>query len=277
MFQIEVMQPKDFEFAIDLTNTMNWNLTQEEFKFSLMLEPDGCFILRDGAERLGLITCVSYGGMGWFGNLIVTPSVRRKGAGHLLVRRTLQYLQNKGAETVGIYAYPQLESFYMSLGFKPDAEFIVMHNPQVNYKTAASVSRVTMQDLPLLNNLDYTCFGWDRQKTLLAILENTENPAFYIREKEALAGFVAAKVYGKTAELGPLVSKSPEVAQQFLLAALNSLDGLAVSVYLPANQKSLCEILIGLGFVEDFRLIRMFWGKPKPSSCIYMAESLERG
>jgi hypothetical protein len=271
------MGPEDFAFSVELANTMNWNMTPDDFKFNLDIEPTGSFILQDNNQPYGLITSVSYGNVGWFGNLIVTSNARRKGAGHTLVRHTLRYLHEKGVKTVGIYAYPQLESFYRSLGFKPDEEFVVMHNPQVNCTHPFSATPATLQDLPLLNQLDYACFGWNRQKLLGAIMGNPKNPVLCLKEAGCVVGFVAAKVYGQNAELGPLVCNLPDIARQLVLAVLNRLDGLAVSVYLPLNQKSLCEILIGLGVVEDFRLIRMFWGKPKPNSCMYIAESLERG
>ncbi len=77
MFQVEVMRPDDFDFAVTLANTMNWNMTPDDFQFSLALEPEGCFILKDHNKRLGLITSISYGKVGWFGNLIVTPEARR--------------------------------------------------------------------------------------------------------------------------------------------------------------------------------------------------------
>jgi N-acetylglutamate synthase-like GNAT family acetyltransferase len=279
MFQVKTMTPKDYPFAVQLANTMNWNMTKEDFKFSMALEPNGCFILFDGAERLGLITCISFGGVGWFGNLIVTPQARRRGAGKALVQHTLDYLRSMGAETVGIYAYPELQGFYGGFGFKPDAEFSVMHNDQVECSSNAQVFRANMQDLPLLNSFDSQIFGGNRLKLLESTLKKPENMVFYVKDKEGITGFVAAKVFGGSVEFGPLVCKPrhPEVAEELVLAALTRLNGSEVSLYLPTKQKGLYEMLIGLGFVDDFRLIRMFCGAPKIPGALYMAESLERG
>jgi hypothetical protein len=279
MFEVKLMCPEDFDFAVKLTDTMNWNMTADDFKFSLMLESKGCFVLKDGSEPLGLITCISFGEVGWFGNLIVKDKARRKGAGRTLVTHTLKYLQEKGAKTIGIYAYPNLQSFYESLGFKVDTEFAVLYNKRVACKENVEVSTATLKDLPAINSFDSQFFGANRKKLLESILQKPENPVFFLKDKEGIAGFVAAKVYGKSAEVGPLVCKPnrPDVAAKLVLATLNRLRGSQVSLYLPTKQGSLYEMLIGLGFVDDFRLIRMFCGAPKIPGGLFIAESLERG
>ena len=99
------MSPSDFQFATDLANTMNWNMTVEDFEFNSSLEPEGCFVAFEDSERVGIATCINFGTVGWFGNLIVEEEFRRKGAGRLLVKHAANYLQSKGAKTIGLYAY----------------------------------------------------------------------------------------------------------------------------------------------------------------------------
>ena len=121
------MRSSDFQFATKLANTMNWNMAPEDFAFMASLEPEGCFVVFEGSKRLGIATCISFGNVGWFGNLIVKEKYRRKGAGRLLVKHAVNYLQSKGAKTIGLYAYPNLESFYGSLGFEKDMDFSLLH------------------------------------------------------------------------------------------------------------------------------------------------------
>jgi len=121
------MSVDDFAFAIDITDQMNWELTEADFAFMLRLEPGGCFVLLDGSERVGIATSVSFGRLGWFGNLIVHSDRREKGGGSLLVNHALKYLSAKrGAKSVGLYAYPNKIPFYTRLGFKYDSDFIVL-------------------------------------------------------------------------------------------------------------------------------------------------------
>ncbi len=126
MFTVKPMVKGDFGFATELANTMDWNMADEDFQFMLNLEPAGCFVAFDGRERVGIATNISFGKVGWFGNLIVKEEYRTKGVGSLLVKHSISYLQAKGAQTIGLYAYPNLVGFYGKLGFKADEEFSVL-------------------------------------------------------------------------------------------------------------------------------------------------------
>jgi GNAT superfamily N-acetyltransferase len=89
MVQIRKMRQDDFEFAATLANTADWNMNNEDFQFEVALEPDGCLVATQGAERVGIATCISYGKLGWFGNLIVDQRHRSKGVGALLLNNAL--------------------------------------------------------------------------------------------------------------------------------------------------------------------------------------------
>ena len=98
------MRPEDFAFAVELANTMDWNMATEDFEFMTQLEPEGCLVLFDGLKPVGIATCIVYGKVGWFGNLIVEEEYRHKGAGSFLVKYAVEYLLGKGVETIGLYA-----------------------------------------------------------------------------------------------------------------------------------------------------------------------------
>ena len=89
MFKVKPLTASDFGFAVELANTMDWNMAAEDFTFMASLEPDGSFLLVDDSKRVGIATCISYGKVGWFGNLIVDETSRRKGAGRMLVQHAL--------------------------------------------------------------------------------------------------------------------------------------------------------------------------------------------
>ena len=71
MFRAGKMRAEDFPFAVQLANTMDWNMAESDFEFMTKLEPDGCFLAFQAEEPVGIATCVSYGKTGWFGNLSV--------------------------------------------------------------------------------------------------------------------------------------------------------------------------------------------------------------
>jgi GNAT superfamily N-acetyltransferase len=279
MFHVEKMQVDDFPFAVQLANTMNWNMAVEDFEFIMKLEPQGCFVLFHGSERLGICTSVSFGKVGWFGTLVVKGGYRREGAGSLLVKHAIDYLKNKGVETIGLYAYPHLIRFYESFDFKPDIDLLVLQGKTAFPPTEGKVRKAKKQDVPEVIDFDSQCFGANRKKLLEPILLDTCNLCYIATENNVIAGYVAAKVYDTMAEVGPLIchANRGEAAVMLLKTILSRLNGLAVSMCIPKKETALLNILSKAGFREDFRVARMFLGPAVAKNCIYIAESLERG
>lgn len=272
------MSISDFEFAVRTTDQMGWGLTEQDFEFMVELEPEGCFVLFEDMERIGIATSVSFGKVGWFGNLIVNESKRNKGAGSLLVNHALKYLTGKGVETVGLYAYMERVPFYKRLGFESDSEFIVMRGKSFCSPVAASARLAEKQDIDEIISYDQFCFGASRRKLLTPILTDPDNLCYVSGEKKIL-GYALAKVYRGAAELGPVVCERghTEIAVDLLKATLNRLEGLVVSMFVPKRQSAILSFLIDSGFRQTFKVERMFYGPPAGKDCIYMAESLERG
>jgi hypothetical protein len=281
MFSVRKMQTKDFARAAELANTMNWHMMPADFAFNALLEPEGCLVLLDGAEVVGAATCITYGSVGWFGNLIMEESRRHQGAGTVLVSHALGFLKNKVAASVGLYAYPHLKDFYGMLGFKPDAEFVVLKADAVSAprEIQDNLKALKKEDLTAVVNLDRACFGGSRKKLLSLILGEPKNRGYLALEDDKPVAFAAAKVFVGSAEVGPLVcpTNQQKTAQQLLKAVLQNLEGLEAYMYVPAAQTALTKTALACGFKEDFRLLRMFWGFSSARNCLYLAESLERG
>jgi GNAT superfamily N-acetyltransferase len=273
------MAAEDFAFAIDITNPMDWGLTRADFEFMLKLEPEGSFVLLDDSEKVGIATTVSFGQMGWFGNLIVRKDERKKGGGSLLVNHALKYLQTKKVNTVGLYAYPDAIPFYTKLGLKYDSDFTVLKGTGISSSVDARVTEAQRDDLEQIVKSDQNCFGAARRKVLEPILTDTGNVCRIAFEDNRLVGFVAAAIYGKTAELGPLVcsQRRNDIAVSLISTALNRLKGYEVSLCIHKKEVSVIDTLMKHGFSESFKVSRMFFGTPVSRDCIYAAESLERG
>ena len=279
MFYVARMRAEDFSFAVQLANSMDWNMSEEDFKFMLELEPDGCFVLFENGERLGLATSISYEKVGWFGTLIVNENYRRKGAGTFLAKHAMNYLKNKGVETVGLYAYPHLVGFYEKLGFKPDMDFLVLQREPATSENEGTTRTTNKTDIPTVIDFDRKCFGASRGKLLEPILLNKRNTCQIVTDGDEIIGYVAAKVYDTMAEVGPLVciKNHANFAVTLLKTMLSKLENLAIFICLPTTEDSLLETLLKAGFHENFRVTRMFLGIAVAKNCIYIAESLERG
>jgi GNAT superfamily N-acetyltransferase len=279
MFSVRVMNQADFGFATRLTNTMDWNMAKEDFQFMSSLEPEGCFVAFHGRERVGIATSINFGGVGWFGNLIVKEKYRRMGAGNLLVNRSINYLQAKGVRTIGLYAEQSLHGFYNKLGFNVDEEFTVLKAESLGSSTSEALPKVEVQQVKAVEKFDNQYFGGNRQKLLESIILEKGNLSYFKPEANEIEGYVAATVYEKMAWVGPLICKEGKVkaATSLLKAALSNLAGKTVFTVLPKKEADLVNMLFSVGFREDFSVSRMFLGEAVAKNCIYMAESLERG
>ena len=279
MLQVKQMRPEDFFFATELANTMDWNMAPEDFQFMTQLEPEGCFVLFDDSKQVGIATCISYGKVGWFGNLIVKEEYRDRGAGSLLVNHAINYLLRKGVETIGLYAYPNLTNFYDNLGFRSEEDFSVLHAEKLALVTGESLLSVGRQHLHVIEAFDSRCFGGDRQKLLESIILEEGNLSYYTFKGNEVAGYVAATVYETMAWVGPLMCQEGNVddAVALLKTVFSKLAGLSVYVALPKKETALKDMLSAIGFKEDFSVVRMLFGPNATKNCIYLAESLERG
>ena len=281
MFHVRKMESEDSPFAVELANTMNWNMTPEDFELNMQLEPNGCFILLDGSKPVGTASCISYGKVGWFGNLVVKEAHRKQGAGSQLVKHALNYLRNKGTTTIGLYAYPYLTAFYAKLGFERDIDFMVLKSNSVFAlpESERNLENAGINDLPQIATLDSNCFGSSRKRLFNLILQNPNNFGFIAFERSQEVGYIGAKGFSEAAEVGPLICKrsQPKTASRLLKSVLSRLKGVEAYMYLPAAESFLLDVAFKAGFTENFQLTRMFSGPMVAKNCIYMAESLERG
>jgi GNAT superfamily N-acetyltransferase len=279
MFQVKKMSARDFEFAVGTTDKMSWNLAKEDFQFMLELEPEGCFMLFSNSERIGIATTISYGKIGWFGNLIVSERHRKKGAGSLLVQHALKYLKSKNVKTVGLYAYMDKIPFYKRLGFRYDSEFIVLDGKGFSSPHELAARKAGKGDIQKVIEYDSVCFGASRRKLLEPILFDPDNLCYFYSEKGQIRGYVVAKVYRGISELGPLVCQQgrSDIAINLLRTVLDRLQRLEVSMCASKKEDLILNMLVNSGFGETFRVARMFFGGVGAKDCVCLAESLERG
>lgn len=279
MLKIRKMSPEDIGFAIKLTDTQDWGLVEDDFKFAMKLEPEGCFILTENSKHIGLVTNVSFDEIGWLGNLIVDESYRRKGAGAKLVKHSIAYFKSRGAETVGIYAYQDVIEFYRRIGFIKNAEFAVLKGKPKCPPPTAEQEKVRKQNLREITGFDHVYFGASRERLLKLILFHPNSLGYVHKENGRIIGYGSESVYGDSAEIGPLVclQNRHDVAIDLLKAMLSRLEDFEASICVPAEEARVAKFLMSCGFMESLRVARMFYKPPALKDCIYVTESLERG
>ena len=279
LIDVKTMARSDFPFATRLTNTMNWDLTEEDFRFMMAMEPEGCFVALDDTKKTGLITTVSFDKIGWIGNVIVDTRYRSKGAGLQLVKHAMNYLVRKGVTVIGLYSYLDTVPFYKKLGFKSDCNFVRLaghgSDGHVNVK---SVESMNADDLKVVVDLDKRCAGWNRERLLKRIFKGSSDLCYVVHEGSGLLGFVMADWYRQ--EVGPLVCRPShdEEALGLLKVVLSKLANVDVRIGVLEAKQEIIDALLDVNFREEFRVTRMYWGdKPEDTGCLLAMESLERG
>ena len=280
ILEVRQMTVDDLEFAVNITRTMDWNLEKGDFLFMMELEPEGCYVLADDEEKVGIATNVNFGRIAWFGNLIVDKNRRDKGGGSLLVRHSLGYLQEKGVRTLGLYAYIERIPFYERLGFKKDVQYVVLHGKPHSSAVKADLALArTAKEFRDVVNFDSACFGESREKSLGPIISDLDNRCYMHKHNGQVDGYVVAKIYGDAAEIGPLVCPSGrgDLAADLLREIISGLEEREVALFVSEKEAAILAMLEDSGFHESFRLTRMFWGSPLMDRCLCLPESLERG
>lgn len=274
------MQAKDYPFAVQLSNTLDWKMTINDFEFNSTVEPFGCFVLYNDLEKLGVATTVIFDRIGWFGNFVIKEDSRYKGAGSFLLKKIISYLKNKGAHTIGLYSYSNLTDFYKKFGFKTDEEFIVFQgNPSFTFTKVTEVKVAKKDNFPKLIKFDGVCLGFNRDKTLNLIFSRKTNIIYFSEQNNNPTGYIAAKIYDHQVEIGPLVVESNfrSVGIDLIAKAISNFSGYNVMIYVPKKSNKIIELLLKAGLKKDTTLIRMFLGSSLNTDCLYFPESLERG
>ncbi len=280
MFSINLMSSTDFKFAVALTDTMNWNMTEDDFAFMIDLEPQGCFMLYSNSKPIGLATTITFDYVGWIGNVIVDQSFRHQGAGSFLVDHAIRYLETTNVTTIYIYAYPAKVSFYQHLGFNTDSNYIVIHgSPQVLPQTTINIIPGTTNYYPMILDFDTHCLGYSRHKLLNSLFTFSSTRCYIALINDRIQGYALIKDYTSMAELGPVVCArgAKHLSYQLIYSALRDTIESDTFMCIPQNECALIKSLTSNGFQEDFRVVRMLRGRSLPIDCMQIAESLERG
>lgn len=280
MLSIRLLTARDFKFAVTLTDTMNWNMAEDDFSFMVELEPQGCFVLHSDLKPIGLATTISFDHVGWIGNVIVDKSYRRQGAGSFLVQHAIHYLESKGVTTACIYAYLAKQQFYQRLGFSTESNFNVLHGSLNLFPpTAENVVPAIKTQYPTIIDFDSRCLGYSRQQLLRSLLSLSSTRCYIAVTNDSLQGYAIVKDYGNFAELGPVVwtQEVKRIGYDLIHSALRDNPGIDTFMCIPQNECALINSLKSNGFQEDFRVVRMLRGFPLHIDCMQIAESLERG
>ena len=278
---IRVLREEDIDFAVSVCALEGWDYESQDIRRIQELEPAGCFVAWRGEVPVGFVSTAYYGTLAWIGNVIVVPEARKGGVGAGLVRHALNYLQDRGAQSVRLESYLKTIAFYDHLGFQkefPNRRFEGL----MEGARSLEVQPFLSQDLEEVARFDEWFFGVDRARYLDRWQKDFPKAHWLYREAGELRGFVGGTTSGSYVEVGPLVAlpRHPEVACALLETVAQQHPGKRLALSVPAPNVPSAHVCEDFGMKETFWTMRSFFGKMKPAGEIqgvYALGGLERG
>lgn len=260
---IRRFKEEDIGFAYEMTTKEEWNVTKDDIERMLNYEPNGSFIAEANGSRVGHVFAVTYGKLGWIGLLIVRAEHRKKGAGTLLMKRAIEYLLNRGVQTIDLDAVPEISDLYRKLNFTDKFASLRFKGTRRNISHGnGSATRMEKKEMAEVAAFDARYFGADRTRVLISLYQAYPKLCFVSRAGSNVAGYIMCRRAESGYNLGPFVCNSERVAGQLLAKCLERLP-LNALVYagVPTVNGKAVETLQGSGFRQYSKSIRMRFGK----------------
>lgn len=158
------------------------------------------------------------------GMLITTPRLQSNGGGLWLMGHALA--QTKG-RALGLHATKQSHRLCRSLGFG-DEGTVYQHQghvgaiPDVMTSPDAQVRELTGADLPAIRTIDRLATGWDRDRLIDALAEQSRG--MVLVRGDQVEGYALARPFGRGVVFGPVIANSEKDALSVLapLIAMHS-------------------------------------------------------
>jgi GNAT superfamily N-acetyltransferase len=239
--------------------------------FPLANEHGVVFAAGDVRRPSGTASCASFGTTGWIGALGVEPAARRQGLGTALTQACVDWLRERGAQTVLLYATEAGRPIYERLGFVA-AGTATAWRGQAPAPSDGQLRPLREADRDALMRLDRELTGESREPVLDAV-----RPLRGLCRADGdaeLAGYAVASVWGA----GVAIVARDEQAGMALLSAACSASGPATVIVPDTNEparaamsrwtftryNTATRMHLGPAPVEDqrhtFGLFNLFWG-----------------
>jgi predicted N-acetyltransferase YhbS len=249
-FETRPANEDELRQVLALTESESWGFDLEDLEFLRDLDPNGFIVaVADGNEIVGAATSVSYGSVGWIGNVVVSKDHRGAGIGTALSKACVEYLHGIG-RAAALFSYAHSERMYERFGFKRVREYGV-------YRGTAEPNRAHRRDFIDQNRLGRTAkvmggaerigeieqfdevrWGDDRSRLLRSWTKRYAHLTLVaveptLKGEDRVVGYAIARENSKGAEIGPLVSSSAAGAEALLVEMMRRLGGKQVEMTCP--------------------------------------------
>lgn len=203
----------DLPRIAELREEVGWSV--HDWALRAVLEPPNarCLAVVDGRDLVvGIGSGISYGRLGFVGNMIVDADHRRCGIGAAILQAVIQFLEERGTTRMELYATSEGRPLYARHGFDLTGASAMVRVPRGiasgnDAMTLREAGRIAEAELFAY---DAPRFGGDRSAVLRRALDDPHCPLVVARRHGDVVGYGWMRPDGE--RIGPLVADTPEVA-----------------------------------------------------------------
>jgi len=247
--RLRCADPADLARIAELREAAGWSV--HEWAIRAVLEPPHarCVVAVDEGDRVvGMGSGISYGALGFVGNMIVDEAHRRRGIGAAILESVIDFLAKRGAVRLELYATVDGRPLYARYGFEPTGPSAMVRVPRgiARLADAIELSDAGTAALAELIAYDAPRFGGDRGVVLGRMIRDPERPLIVARRNGEIVGYGWVRPDGE--RVGPLLADTPEIAAALVGEALERLPSTDwLTLNLPSGNRAGAERLSELG------------------------------
>ena len=209
----------DLPAIASLRESVGW--TAHEWALRAVLDPSDsrCLLVVDGDHVVGVGSGISYGSLGFVGNMVVADGYRRRGIGAAILEAVIEFLEDeRGCQRLELFATESGRPLYARYDFAlTDPSAMATIRRSTPFSTDRSVDVDEARDADALAAYDTPRFGGNRRRLLAMMANDPGRPLLVARSEGAIRGFAWLRSDGP--RLGPVLADTPAVASALLAAA----------------------------------------------------------
>jgi ribosomal protein S18 acetylase RimI-like enzyme len=255
------MRPEDAANATALSEEAGWNQTVEDWRFILGRGEAYGMQEADGAWAASSLVLPQGPQVSWISMVLVARRHRRRGLGTMLLRRCVEAVQARGA-VPGLDATELGRPVYLPRGFRdlyPISRWRLDRAPTpLSAPPGCTIRTMREDDLAAVAAFDAPRTRTDRAATLRYLHTRVPDHACVAEQDGRIVGYALGRPGRKTAQAGPVVAESADVA----LALLSRVAALGPPVILdvPDMHGAVTDWLTAHGAVRERGFVRMTLG-----------------
>lgn len=244
--------------SLQWAETEGWNPGKHDNETFAKVDSEGFWMGFKKGAPISSISTVSWNEtFAFIGLYIVVPEARGKGYGWELWQHAIETNANKCLALDGVIAQQEK---YAKSGFKFAYRSLRWVGKAAQFHGLDS-NAVPLAECPSdqIQALDAQVSPADRPRYLQAWLQQPKAVSFGILEDGQLQGFASARPCAKGWKIGPLVARTPDQAQQLVVACCRHLSpGHHIYLDTPEPNQDVQKLCADAGMKVSFEVARMY-------------------